>query len=201
MAGKAGVKRDDQVLALDDLRVTGHTPELLSTSEFAEVRLVIEVDRDFIAALRRDIPLYETLKQAVAVTALSQTGLVPNFGVRLRAIGVGDVLDGLARGFELAFDRVLPAGLKVAVTAGDGVVGRFMPRHVIRLHDVAPTAEAGGHRVLGKSDADPDEENKAPQEHAPGCDGEEDEPSLARTEPEQACCDRRLMRRLTFRHR
>ena len=49
VAEEAGVERDDEVLALHDLRVARDAAELLAAAFFGQVRLVIELDRDVVA--------------------------------------------------------------------------------------------------------------------------------------------------------
>src|SRR5687768_14879148 len=57
VAEKAGVEGDDKVLALHDLRVARDAAELLAAALFAQMRRVIELDRDDVALRRGDGPI------------------------------------------------------------------------------------------------------------------------------------------------
>ncbi len=126
------------VLALHDLAVATRAAQLLAATESQQVRRVVEVNALIFHAAR---------KQAGLMAAGAEATGVGYFRRRPGPFAAGDVLGQLHQPQQLAAKLVGEPRRKVALDAGHVLMARFLPRLVVRLHDVAGIAELRARRV------------------------------------------------------
>src|SRR4051812_4682888 len=142
------IERDNQMLSLDDLGVTRDAAQLLPAARLSQMRPMIEADRHVLAGDALDGPIHLSFKQSLLVAARSHAGNIAHFGMWLGAVGLRDVLDGLAARLEFAVEGLLQPRLAMAIGAGPILVPRAMPRLGIRVHQMTGPAEVRLPRIL-----------------------------------------------------